>query len=109
MPAAQGCPPLLSKRQAATGLAIMLQPTLNVREAIPTPATLTLQDQITETWLRVSHPEERAESNWRSFYRRMLHNLGAKGIHEATRTEGGTCLECGEDGRCPGYHYEGER
>ena len=77
-------------------------------EQTPAPTSLTIQDQITETWLRVSKPEERTESKWRAFYRRMLHNLGTTGIHEAICTEGGTCIECGEDGRCPGYHYEEE-
>ena len=79
-------------------------PVLNVTNG----NSLTMQDQIAQTWLRVSKPEQRTESNWQAFYRRMLHNLGAEGLHEATRTEGGTCLECGEDGRCPAYHYEGE-
>jgi hypothetical protein len=69
---------------------------------------MSFQETITKTWLRTSRPDQRTLANSRSFYRKMLHNLGAKGIHQAQQTAGGTCLECGEDGRCPGYHYRDE-
>jgi hypothetical protein len=69
---------------------------------------MSLQQEITETWDRVAQPDQRTRSNWLGFYRRMLHNRGAKGIHPAQTTAGATCIECGEDGRCPGYHYRGE-
>ena len=68
----------------------------------------TLYDKISAIWFNTSRPEQRTMINWQSFYRRMLHNLGARGIHRAQYDAAGNCTECGEAGRCPGSHYEGE-
>lgn len=67
----------------------------------------TLETNIRERWLHYSRPAERTRHAFQLYYWTQLREAGKK-THIARYDAAGNCTSCGESGRCPGWHYEGE-
>ncbi len=54
---------------------------------------------------RYPDSQDRTRARWTGFYYLAIKANNRVPIL-ATTTPGGTCLICGEDGRCPGWHID---
>lgn len=68
---------------------------------------MNLQQELAALWIKAVPIDRRTRRAYRNFVRSAYQRLGLNPFR-AEYDEAGNCKTCGESGRCPGWHFDGE-